>query len=464
MSRLLKAYVAERKTNKKGLRRAQKSQRHLQPLEPANSSPDLAAPPFSVDEGEDDLAQNSQALQALFFGMESPVGSSAPRESFEPSTLAAAKSPKAPSTSGFSVGGRGSLESKGVLQMQPLVYSITSPQHLYPSLDSDSLLRHLQQNMNHHTNLQQSQAAESNKHVAMSSAGIHTNGTTTVVPSDIMSGTPEPPPFSSLPSPSVSGYLKAASSPTSLPSNTQTVAFDGKPRYTEMEREEARVAILMKLASQLGTGPTPPSRQGSNTSSDDDRIDSASPVQDLLAIFKAQMEEDGSGRQFGNMKLTTSTMKRLEEQQIQKKLGEDQHHIAMVVEEADAEMQSPTYRSQVANVHAHLGPSYPQSRSQILQILSPTVQPSPQSQPAAQPLQEAASNNGVGASKDNDKEQHKAHLLDLLGTAASVGQSPAQIEQPHRQASNCDYPSSNVLAFKSPHASSGDLSSAQQHT
>lgn len=426
------------------------------------------------------LAETSQALQSLFFGVaaasvpKSPLSQSG---RFEPSTKAAAKSPRSSHIATFASSLSpndpnlpfSSLPTQ--LRYTPTSVSspsgnstkaadLASPRPYYPSGGSqDSLLRILQQSALtttlHQQQQQQSQQGVSQPVAGPSGSGSYwdkatttTNGSTTAAPSTVRNITPSKKHYlsSNMASPSFTDYRESGLSPsTFLPTSQyqqlQTQGQHQQPAqlpaiYTDDEREEARGAILAQLASQLGAGPTPPSpdeldrHSDTEGSGDDDGAgDTASPVQDLLAIFRAQMQEDGSGRQIGDMKLTNAVMRRLEAEQIVRRQHDEQTRIGearLVLQKQKLKEQLLENQNKQRQMEANK--QHPRSREEIMKSIL-------QAQPPVATRQDRSSSSDLQArppfhknSQIVEGSDHKAKLLGLFSQPAPTQDAQIQVE------------------------------------
>ena len=364
------------------------------------------------------LAKTSEALQSLFFGVDTSPRRTV-EKAFVPAAAAAAKSPKSQSLPRF---GSPKSQTSETAPMQ-------SPKPAYPASDhrADSLLRLLQQSA-----MKAAQSASPSAQLPSGNAkdlleallpeSQRNSIITSTQPSTIQARSPATLIPSAPGSDLRNSHNTVAVSPvypvhidqlTLGQPNLQRASLPAPVPYTEDEREEARHAILASLASQLGTGPTPPSPEGSGSEygsregeDDEPDLDCASPVQDLVEIFRTQLLEDGQNRQMGELKMTNAVMRDLEERHAVKRAREEQ-----LVNEARARMGlQQTYQHTLS-----------QSRSQILQVLQGAGQPQ--------------LTNGSSPSRQVQQEampvlQQQSALLGLLNTAQPVVPSATETLSP----------------------------------
>lgn len=355
------------------------------------------------------LAKTSEALQSLFFGVDTSPRRTV-EKAFVPAAAAAAKSPKSQSLPRF---GSPKSQTSETAPMQ-------SPKPAYPASDhrADSLLRLLQQSaMKAAQSASPSAQLPSGNAKDLLEALLPESQRNSIITSTQSSTIQARSPATLMPSAPGSDLRNSHNAVAVSPvypvhidqltlgqPNLQRASLPAPVPYTEDEREEARHAILASLASQLWTGPTPPSPEGSGSEYDsregeeDDEpdLDCASPVQDLVEIFRTQLLEDGRNRQMGELKMTNAVMRDLEERHAVKRAREEQ-----LVNEARARMGL-----QQTNQH-----TLSQSRSQILQVLQSAGQPQ--------------LTNGSSASRQVQQEampalQQQSALLGLLNTAQPV--------------------------------------------
>ncbi|KAL7009824.1 hypothetical protein EMMF5_000732 [Cystobasidiomycetes sp. EMM_F5] len=311
------------------------------------------------------LERQSEALQALFFGAASSPKSKARSSTFEPTTTAAVKSPKAKQHDRF---------TPPEIPVSPPSQNqlpLASPKPSYPPSERDSLLRMLQQSALQTTLLHQVQQPQLQQHTN-TAAATHlplSNGTTTMASSTVLDQTPRfgmlsenvsPMPYSSL------QYSHGGSSQSSVPI-FQPVSQPVIEPFTEDEREEARRDILANLASQLGTGPTPPSPEGSdeedfvNTEDEDSAAHferGATNVQELVDIFKLEQQAGGSGRQFEELSMTNAVVQQLA-----------QKHAVKLAQQAMLQ-NSLLQNTPDSSTDSRQPSMHPQSREQIRQLLN----------------------------------------------------------------------------------------------
>lgn len=107
------------------------------------------------------------------------------------------------------------------------------------------------------------------------------------------------------PSPSRTAYPTAVSAISKPPDPNPRAAASRTVAMSEEEREAARDDILALLTSQFSIEPSPPLPSPVE--------EAASPAQDLLALFQAQMQTSSTGRAFkSDMRLSNAAMQRLQ--------------------------------------------------------------------------------------------------------------------------------------------------------
>lgn len=237
--------------------------RRGQNVEDSEDSPNII---LSHTPGDSQLATQSQALQAYFFGNASTPSQPSITSIHEPITSSSSPTPR-PMVD--AVGAPASTSQSRYLQN----LQVLSPTPQSPGRTAENLHRQI---MRRGHDAQSTYTAH--PPTAVSSSGQDPSKATSV-PYHA---------FSSVGSPSYTDYRNSALSPSSF----DTHQSSNTPVYTEQQRQEARNDLLNQLASELGT-PTPPSAD-EESDNDETSEDAGTSRQDsqklnLLALMQQQL-------------------------------------------------------------------------------------------------------------------------------------------------------------------------------